>query len=187
MLHLKIISAALIRGRRSLKNLISNAALIRGRRSIGGGAQTSTYGMCGLRTKHFAFTFIWKRSSSKCFIWRENVSLSMQRCLLHWSHVMPSLRIEILKLCNNKNTWSIHKPKLVLSLAIQSYNKFCGETRVLIGGRGWIFIYSCSVQNNVSWNELKNNWFQKKFIGQNTNIWIFTPHPNSPPPPPPPN
>ena len=40
----KIISAALIRGRRSLKILISNTALIRGRRSIGGGAQTSNYG-----------------------------------------------------------------------------------------------------------------------------------------------
>ncbi len=50
------------------------------------------------------------------------------------------------------------------------------ETRALIPGGGDIRIF-VFCPTNLFWNELKNNWFQKKFVGQNANIWIFTPPP----------
>ena len=42
------ITAALIRGRRTLTLFVSNAALIQGRRSYGGGAHSSKYGILGV-------------------------------------------------------------------------------------------------------------------------------------------
>ena len=50
-----------------------------------------------------------------------------------------------------------------------------GETRVLIGGGGWIFIYSCSARRISFEINLNDSWFQKKVVGQNKKIWIFTP------------
>ena len=42
-------------------------------------------------------------------------------------------------------------------------------------GGGWIFIYSCSVRRISFQINLNDSWFQKKFVGQNKKIWIFTP------------
>ena len=42
------ITAALIRGRRTLTLFVSNAALIQGRRSYGGGTHSSKYGILGV-------------------------------------------------------------------------------------------------------------------------------------------
>ncbi len=39
-----------------------------------------------------------------------------------------------------------------------------------------LFIYSCSARLISFEMNLKNNWFQKKLVGQNSNIW-------NPPPP----
>ena len=55
---------------------------------------------------------------------------------------------------------------------------FRGVTRVLFGGGGGgvIFVFC---PTNFFWNQLFLSSFQKKLVGQNTNIWIYTP----PPPP----
>ena len=44
------------------------------------------------------------------------------------------------------------------------------------GGGGYIHIF-VFCPTNLFWNELKNKEIQKKFVGQNTNIWIYTPLP----------
>ena len=52
------------------------------------------------------------------------------------------------------------------------------ETKALIGGGGGcIFIYSRSAQRISFEINCNDNWFQKKFVGQNANIWIYTPPP----------
>ena len=49
-------------------------------------------------------------------------------------------------------------------------------TKALIGG-GCIFIYSCSARRIYFEINCNDNWFQKKFVGKNENIWIST-HPS---------
>ena len=49
-------------------------------------------------------------------------------------------------------------------------------TKALIGG-GCIFIYSRSARRISFEINCNDNWFQKKFVGQNANIWISTPPP----------
>ena len=51
-------------------------------------------------------------------------------------------------------------------------------TKALIGGGGGcIFIYSRSARRISFEIDCNDNWFQKKFVGQNANIWISTPPP----------
>jgi hypothetical protein len=56
-----------------------------------------------------------------------------------------------------------------------------GVTRALIGGGGGGYIHIfVFYPTNFFWNELKNKEIQKKFVGQNTNMWIYTPPPAGP-------
>ena len=49
--------------------------------------------------------------------------------------------------------------------------------RALIGGGGGIFIYSCYARLISFEINANDNWFEKKLVGHNTNIWIYTPPP----------
>ena len=59
--------------------------------------------------------------------------------------------------------------------AVLKYQLVRAETKALIGGGGCIFIYYCSARRISFEINGNDNWFQKKFVGQNANIWIYTP------------
>ncbi len=79
---------------------------------------------------------------------------------------------------SHRHSWTVKSHQLLVGLSLDDWwyawwypsvvATRAGARELIGGGGGYIRVMS-SCPTNFFWNQLKNNWFQKKLVGQNTN------------------